>query len=69
MCVTFHYPGATGGAAGLLSKGNVVMAELHGLREAMHKDNETTQRQLTGMRDENRCAKLWYQIQTLLLFA
>lgn len=46
--------GRGGGAKGLAGKGNVVIAELHGLREAMHKDNETTQRQLTGMRDENR---------------
>jgi hypothetical protein len=38
----------------MLKQGNQVMTEILGLREAMHKDNETTQRQLTDMRTENR---------------
>ena len=38
----------------MLKQGNQVMTEILGLREAMHKDNETTQRQLTDMRSENR---------------
>jgi hypothetical protein len=45
---------STKGQVGMLKQGNQVMTEILGLREAMHKDNETTQRQLTDMRTENR---------------
>lgn len=48
-----HQREGVGAVAGL-GKSNAMMAELITMREAMHTDNEMTQRQLALMQDENR---------------